>query len=283
LNLSTLDYLAAAAAAAAAGAVNALAGGGTLISFPTLVAIGVPPVNANVTNTVSLVPGYLTGSWAQRDDLKPQMGGARILVGVAAAGGLAGSIVLLAIPAQAFRLAVPYLIVLSCVLLLLQDRLRVYLAARGARVKGAGPASEPVDASAGGADGQPAAGVGERHGTSSPSAALVASVFAAAAYGGFFGAGLSIMLLAVLGMFSWEPLTKLNALKQALAFVVNLVAAVFFAFSDHVVWSLVLVMAAASMVGGLLGGRVVTVIDSGLLRKLVVVAGLAVAVSFWVA
>src|SRR3984957_10187098 len=112
-----LDYLAAAGAAGAAGAINALAGGGTLVSFPTLVALGVPAVPANVTNTVSLLPGYLAGTWAQRDDLRPQLDQTRALAGAAAAGGLGGSILLVAIPVTVFRLAVPYLILASCALL----------------------------------------------------------------------------------------------------------------------------------------------------------------------
>jgi uncharacterized membrane protein YfcA len=107
------------------------------------------------------------------------------------------------------------------------------------------------------------------------------TVFVAALYGGFFGAGLGIMLLAVLGLFSAAPLTRVNALKQALSFVINLVAALFFAFSGRVWWQLVPVMAAASLVGGLLGGRLVRVIDASALRRVVVLVGIAVAVVFW--
>jgi uncharacterized protein len=253
LHLTTLDYLAAAGAATAAGAVNAVAGGGTLISFPTLVGIGVPAVPANVTNTVSLVPGYLGGSWAQRDDLRPQLAGARVLAAVAAAGGVAGSVLLLALPAHSFRDAVPYLILLSCGLLWFQDRIRE------AVVKPDHP------------------GVGNRI------PLLLLTGFAAALYGGYFGAGLGIVLLGLLGLFSREPLVKLNALKQGLSFVINLVAAVLFAFSGHVVWELVPVMAAASIVGGTVGGRLVTRIDARVLRRVVVFAGVGVAVAFWVA
>lgn len=254
MDFSSLDYLAAGAGALAAGAVNALAGGGTLISFPILVALGVPAVNANVTNTVSLLPGYMAGTWTQREDLRPHLAWARVLLGVAAAGGLAGSILLVTIPAQAFRVAVPYLILLSCALLLFQDRLRTLVA-------------DPDDP--------------DHHG-GGHRFALPALVFLAAGYGGFFGAGLGIMMLAILGMFSAEPLAKLNALKQALSFVINLLAAGFFAFSNHVVWELVPVMAAASILGALGGARLVRVIDSGVLRRLVVVAGVGVAVAFWV-
>jgi uncharacterized membrane protein YfcA len=242
--LTVLDYLAAAGAAGVAGTINAVAGGGTLVSFPTLVGLGIPAVTANVTNTVALLPGYLAGTWAQRDDLRPQLGRARALAAVAVAGGLGGSVLLVSIPGHAFRVAVPYLIVASCALLLAQDRLR-----------------EMVRPAADGMQGGPAA---------------------PAVYGGFSGAGLGIMLLAVLGLFTVDPLVQVNALKQVLQFVVNLVAAVFFVFSGHVRWQLVPVMAAASVIGGTAGGRLVQVIDAVLLRRVVVVAGVAVAVVFWV-
>ena len=247
--IDALDQVAAGAAAFAAGAINALAGGGSLVSFPALVAIGVPAVPANVTNTVALVPGYLSGAWAQRDDLRPQLVHARLLSAVAAAGGLAGSILLVSIPGAAFRTAVPYLILLSCALLAFGDRLR--------------PADDDR--------------AGRRH-----PLLLLVSIFLGAVYGGFFGAGLGIMILALLGLFSTESLTKLNALKQALSFVINLVAAVFFVFSGRTYWSLVPVMAVGSIVGGTLGGRFVRVISGDLLRRIVVVAGIAVAIAFWV-
>ncbi len=238
-----------------AGAINALAGGGTLISFPALIGLGVPAVEANVTNTVALLPGYLAGSYAQRDDLRPQLTHAKVLSSVSAAGGLAGSVLLVALPATAFRAAVPYLILLSCGLLAFGDRLRPYASA-GRR-----------------------ASAGDRGPTRVEAAA---AVFASSVYGGFFGAGLGIMLLAVLSLFSSESLPKLNALKQALSFVINLVAAVFFLFSGKVVWVLVPIMAVGSLLGGLLGGRLVQVVNGALLRRVVVLSGVAVAISFWV-
>lgn len=247
--IDLLDQIAAGAAALGAGAVNALAGGGTLISFPALVGIGVPAVSANVTNTVSLVPGYLSGAWAQRADLGPQLAEGRVLAGAAGAGGLAGSVLLVLLPGNSFRLAVPYLILLACALLLSGDRLRAAIAGRSDEA------------------------------TARPHL-LVLAVFAGAVYGGFFGAGLSIMLLAVLGLFSQEPLTKLNAMKQVLSFVCNLVAAIFFAFSGHTVWVLVPVMAVGSLIGGVIGGRLVRFVEPAQLRAVVVTAGVAVAVWF---
>jgi uncharacterized membrane protein YfcA len=251
LPLSTLDYLAAGGAAAAAGAVNALAGGGSLISFPTLVGLGVPAVSANVTNTVSLVPGYLGGSWTQRAELESYLSDSRLLAAVAAVGALAGSALLVSIPSHAFRVAVPFLILTACALLLFQAQLRALVVSRQ---------------------------LGQRRTAVAP---LAVGVFLSSLYGGFFGAGLGIMLLAVLGLFRSDPLVRLNALKQALSAVVNVVAAVFFAFSGPVVWSLVPVMAVASVVGGVAGGRLVKRVDSDILRIAVVVIGAAVAVAFW--
>jgi len=289
VDLSGLDYLAAAGAAAVAGAINALAGGGTLVSFPALVAIGVPAVSANVTNTVSLVPGYLSGTWAQRDDLRPQMARGRPLLVAAALGGIGGSLLLVSIPSHAFRVAVPYLILASCGLLLFQDRIRDWLRPPGADRAGSPDPADTADPSSGQAANRRAvdAEAVNPEAANAQAAhwrtALLVSVFASAVYGGFFGAGLGIMLLAVLGLFSAEPLVKLNALKQALSFVVNLAAAIFFVFSGKVVWELVPVMAAASIIGGVTGGRLVQVIDATLLRGLVVAMGVAVAIAFWVA
>ena len=275
--LSGLDYLAASGAALGAGVVNALAGGGTLISFPTLIGIGVPAVPANVTNTVALLPGYLGGTWAQRDDLRPQLRSARSLSVIGAAGGLAGSILLVTIPPHAFRVAVPYLIVASCLLLLGQEQARrlVRLAVSAEVPPGVG-----ADTSAGAVapvDSAPTL----RGAMAKPQPALAISVFAAAVYGGFFGAGLGIVLLAILGLFHAGPLARVNALKQALSFVVNVVAAVFFAFSGHVRWELVPVMAAASVIGGFAGGRLAGRINGDLLRRIVVMAGLGAAAALW--
>ncbi|MDA8045736.1 MAG: sulfite exporter TauE/SafE family protein [Actinomycetota bacterium] len=260
MHVSELGYLGAAAAAVASGAVNAVAGGGTLISFPSLVAIGVAPVPANITNTVSLLPGYLAGTWGQREDLRPQIEASRTLSLVAAVGGLSGSVLLVVVPAQVFRAVVPFLILISCALMVAQDRLRQMLSTPPAHT--------------GGERTSPSQGTHRRM--------LNATVFVAAMYGGFFGAGLGIMLLAVLGVFLHGPLVRLNALKQALSLVVNLIAAVLFCFSGRVVWPVVPVMALGSLCGGYAGSRTVSRINEKVLRTLVVFAGVAVAISFWV-
>jgi uncharacterized protein len=291
VHLDVLDYLAAAGAGGAAGAINALAGGGTLVSFSTLVGLGVPPVAANVTNTVSLVPGYLTGAWAQREDLELQIRQAWALALAAFAGGLGGSVLLVTIPAHSFRAVVPYLILLACVLLLAQDWLGDRLRPGGNKGPIPGAASDeaeksrpPVPGVAPVAEG---GAVEVKQVQSTPRGehmgpVLLGVVFAAAVYGGFFGAGLGIMLMAVLGLLTTQPLLQVNALKQALSFVINVVAAVFFAFSGHVRWELVPVMAVAAMVGAVLGTRLVRVIRPQLLRFVVVVVGVGVAVAFWV-
>lgn len=283
MHLSGLDYLAASGAALAAGAVNALAGGGTLISFPTLIGIGVPAVPANVTNTVALLPGYLGGTWAQREDLRPQMSGARGLAVAGAAGGLGGSVLLVTIPPHAFRVAVPYLIVASCLLLLGQERVRrwIGMTPQDLPSQPAGPPGVGADTSAGAV--APVGSAPTRHGVRAVPPTLAMWVFGAAVYGGFFGAGLGIVLLAILGLFHAGPLGRVNALKQALSFVINVVAAVFFSFSGHVRWELVPLMAVASIVGGFAGGLLAGRISGDLLRKVVVVAGLGVAVALWAA
>ncbi len=251
-----LALAAASLAALAAGVINAVAGGGTLISFPTLVALGVPAVAANATNTVALCPGYLAGSWAQREQLKPQLAHARSLAVAGALGGLAGSVALVYTPEHAFRAAVPFLVLLACGMMLAQEPLRRRIVARR-------PAAAPENADA------------------PPSPALVAAVFAGAVYGGFFGAGLGIMLLAMLGLFSDAPIVNLNALKQALSLVINTIAAVFLSVSGHVEWPYVFAMMVAAWVGGMLGGRLVQRIPARTLRMVVVTFGVLVAARFW--
>jgi len=258
VSLGALGYVLAGGAGCIAGAVNAVAGGGTLVSYPALQALGLSPVRANVTNIISLTPGYAAGTYTQRADLEGQ-GALTAKLGVfAAAGGLAGSVLLVLTSAQEFRDVVPFLILFSCGLLVVQDRLRAAVTRRQAS-NGAVPRPH-------------------HH----PSALMRAGVFLSAVYGGFFGAGLGIMLLAFLGLFSDDRLPRLNAVKQALSFVIGVVASAFLAFSGHVSWTFVAVMVPTSMVGGLAGGRVVHLVSPGVLRAVVVALGLAVAVRYWV-
>ncbi len=241
-------------AAVAAGAVNALAGGGTLITFPMLTAVGIPAVAANVTNTVALCPGYLGATMAQANDLRGQARRLWLLVPAGALGGVAGGILLLNTGERAFRTAVPFLILLAAGLLAVQDPVRAWLARRAGQA-GAAAARE---------------------------AGSVLPVAAAAVYGGYFGAGLSVIVLAVLGLVVDDSLTRLNALKQAISFSVNIAAAVFFLFSGHVVWSAAAVMAVGALVGGALGGRLAGRIQPTVLRRIVVTVGVIVAIIYLV-
>jgi len=250
-SISGLAHLAAGFGAAGAGLVNAVAGGGTLISFPILTAIGVPAIGANATNTVSLCPGYIGGTYAQRGDLEGMQRGLQARLVAAALGGLAGSVLLISSSEAAFRQIVPFLILGACGLLAVQDRLRLWLSSR------------------------------RREGQSHAGLELMA-VSAASVYGGYFGAGLGIMLMAVLGLFSELPFNKLNAVKQLLSFLVNISAALFLVFSGKVVWSLVAVMAPASLVGGHLGGRVATKLPPKKMRVAVITFGVIVAIAYLV-
>ena len=242
----------AALAATGAGAVNAIAGGGTLISFPTLVAIGVPRVSANLTNTVALCPGYFGGTYAQRADLVDQKARLRQVALAAALGGLTGSALLLATGEAVFKRLVPFLILLACALLGGQGWIRKTLRI-GARTDG-----------------------------SHSRLGAVVSTYAVSIYGGYFGAGLGIMLLAVLGLVFADPLPKLNALKQAMSLVINAVAALFFVASGKVLWSLAAVMAPASLLGGMLGGRLVGVVKPSVLRIVIVTYGAVLAIWYLV-
>lgn len=252
--ISGWEFVWIALAAVAAGAVNALAGGGTLITFPMLTAVGVPAVAANVTNTVALCPGYLGATFAQSKDLRGQRARLWLALPAAVAGGVAGAVLLLNTGERTFRLLVPYLILLASVLLALQEPLRAWL------VRRQGPGRSPAGA--------------ERW------AAL--PMAGAAVYGGYFGAGLSVIVLAALALTIDDTLTRLNALKQAVAFSVNVAAAVFFVFSGHVDWPAAGVMAVGALVGGSLGGRLAGRISPVTLRRVVVVIGVLVAIVYLV-
>lgn len=246
--LTILTGLAVGGATLTAGAVNAIAGGGTLISFPILTAVGVPTVQANATNTVSLCPGYLGGAAAQRDDLEGESLTSRAVV--AGVGGLVGSVILLLTSDDAFRRVVPFLILLSCALLAAQDPLRRRVAGRRAAAPaGAVPTTSRLE---------------------------LGALFAAALYGGFFGAGLGIMLVAVLGVLSSAPLTQVNAVKQVLAFVINVSAAALLALSGTVAWDVAAVMAPCGLLGGAVGGRLAGSIPPARLRVVVIAFGVVV-------
>ena len=252
--ISGLDYILVGFVAMAAGAVNALAGGGTLITFPMLTAVGIPAVAANVTNTVALCPGYLGATLAQMKDLRGQKKRLLFYIPASVIGGVIGGVLLLNTGEKAFRSLVPFLILLASVLLAVGDPLRNWV------VRRVGKGGEMV--SVGGW--------------------AVLPVGLAAIYGGYFGAGLSVIVLAVLGLMLNDSLTQLNALKQLIAFSVNIAAAIFFVFSGSVVWSVALVMAICALIGGTLGGRLAGKIKPSVLRWTVVVIGFVVAIIYLV-
>jgi hypothetical protein len=249
-SLGALDHVLAGLAAVAGGAVNALAGGGTLITFPTLTALGLPAVVANVTNTVAIAPGHLGATLAQRRDLAGQRRRLWLLLPPAGLGGLVGALLLLFTGEKAFRQLVPFLILLASGLLAVQEPLRAWLSRRGAL---------PRDPHEGWS---------------------IVPVFAASIYGGYFGAGLSVIVLAALGLVLSDSLTRQNAVKQAVGFAANGAAAAFFLFSGQVVWTIALVMTLGAVAGGALGGRLAGRIRPATLRVVVVTIGVLVGVAY---
>lgn len=254
--LTPIEYLLIALAAVAAGAVNALAGGGTLITFPMLTAVGAPALAANITNTVALLPGYLGATIAQRKDLRGQEHRLWWAIPAGVIGGLIGGILLLRTGERLFSDLVPYLILLASGLLALQDLLRKWVVGR-------------LDH-----------GGAESRSRGELWAALPVGI--AAIYGGYFGAGLSVIVLAMLAVVLDDSLTRLNALKQAVAFATNVAAAVFFLFSGQVVWLAAAVMAVGALVGGVVGGRLAGRIKPSVLRYVVVGIGVIVSIVYLV-
>lgn len=264
-----VDFLLAGLAALAAGLVNALAGGGTLITFPALVALGFPAVVANVTNTVALCPGYLGATFAQAKDLRGQGDRMRLLLPVSALGGIVGGFLLLHTGEKLFQQLVPYLILMASGLLAANDLVRGWLSRRRKT-----PTTVSVVT--------PASGQAPQKVGWGSLAWLALPVGLAAVYGGYFGAGLSVIVLAVLGVVLDDSITRLNALKQSVSFSVNLAAAIFFVFSGKVVWPVALVMMLGALLGGALGGRLAGKIKPALLRWLVVMIGVVVAIVYFV-
>lgn len=241
--MTALEALAVLAAGVGAGTVNTIVGAGTLITFPVLLAVGYPPVLANVSNTVGLTPGSISGAHGYRAELSGQR---RRLVGLGIAsvvGGVTGGVLLLTLPPGAFKAIVPVLIGLSLVLVVLQPR----LAERMAR---------PHDAP--GHGGVP----------------LHVGVFGSGIYGGYFGAAQGVLLIGLLGVFLSDDLQRINAAKNVLAALVNATAALLFVAVADVAWQAAALIALGSVVGGQLGARVGRRIPAPLLRALIVLVGL---------
>jgi uncharacterized membrane protein YfcA len=238
-----------------AGGLNAVVGSGTLVTFPVLLAFGYPAVVANASNTVGLIPGSLAAAHGYRAELA---GRARLLVRMSVAavlGGGLGAVLVLALPAAAFEVAVPVLIVLAVILVVVQPWLARALRARL-------PADQPDDAAPGG-----------RHGM-----LLFLAVFGTGIYGGYFGAAQGVLLIGLLGVLIPDRLQRLNGIKNLLVGLVNAVAAVIFVASGKVSWAPALLIAAGSVVGGLLGARYGRLLPDKALRALIVVVALTAAV-----
>jgi uncharacterized membrane protein YfcA len=241
--LSPGEIVAIALAGLAAGAINTAVGSGTLITFPVLLAFGYPPVTANVSNTIGLVPGSVSGAIGYRRELSGQ--GRRIvrLGAMSLAGGLTGAVLLLVLPSSAFKAIVPVFIATAVILTLAQPRLTAWLVKRDIDLANHGARLMPF------------------------------AIYLTGVYGGYFGAAQGILLLAILGVALTQDLQRTNALKNVLAGLVNGVSGVYFMFAAHVAWGPVAVIAGGSMAGAQLGARYGRRLPPQALRALIVAVG----------
>jgi len=233
----------------AAGTINAVVGSGTLITFPILLAFGVPPVTANVSNTIGLVPGVASGVVGYRRELRGQRARSIRLGSASVAGGIVGAILLLWLPADAFSAIVPALILVGLLLVVLQPRILAWTAERHEGARGDfGPWW------------------------------VWPAVLGTGVYGGYFGAAQGVILLATLGVLLPDEMVRTNALKNVLAGTVNLLAALLFIIAAHVEWPVVALIAVGSVIGGQVGAHIGRRIPANVLRMLVVALGLGVAI-----
>ncbi|MFI8004148.1 sulfite exporter TauE/SafE family protein [Streptomyces sp. NPDC086010] len=247
--LSIWEILAVFAAGVGAGTINTIVGSGTLITFPVLLATGLPPVTATVSNALGLIPGSISGAIGYRKELAGQRRRIlRLSVG-ALIGGLTGATLLLSLPSTAFETIVPVLVGLALVLVILQPRISKAVQRR--REKSGTPARP---------DGGPL---------------LFTGLMLASVYGGYFTAAQGIIYLSLMGMLLDDTMQRLNAVKNVLAAVVNSVAAVFFLFVAHFDWTAVVLIATGSAIGGQIGAKVGRRLSPRFLRALIVVVGSA--------
>lgn len=234
-----------------AGAVNSVAGGGTLIAYPALLVCGAPPVTANITSLVGLIPGYVGGAVAYRPELAAQKQRLPVLCIAAAAGGAIGAAALLLTPAHGFQLAVPYLVLFSSLLLFGQPWLCRWVASVRSR-------SLSGDI---------------RHNKLAIGSTLVGAI-----YGSYFSAGVGVLLLAALGISLNDEFQRINGLKNGLSLVIILAGASLYLFSSHINWIYVLVLLPSSTLGGLVGGKLAKRLDGDTLRYVISLLGIALAV-----
>jgi uncharacterized membrane protein YfcA len=239
------EAIAITAAGVGAGTINTVVGSGTLLTFPVLLGFGYAPVVANISNTVGLVAGGVSGTHAYRAELGGQRSRAVALGTASALGGIAGAVLLLALPGSAFKAIVPFFIGCALVLVVAQPRLAARLEARRAGIRG--------------------------HSVSWTLPAL----FGIGLYGGYFGAAQGILLLAVLGLSLTDTLQRVNALKNVLATLTNAVAALVFVCFAHVDWRIATLLAVGSVLGGQIGARAARHLPPAALRALIVAVGIA--------
>ena len=242
--MTTLEVVALAVAGVFAGGINAVVGSGTLITFPVLLALGYPPVVANVSNTLGLVPGSVTGAIGYRRELEGQLSRVLRLSVFSVTGGVAGAVLLLVLPPGAFETIVPALIVLAVVLVIAQPWLSRQVAAR----QSTSPAHGGI--------------------------AVLFAAFGTGVYGGYFGAAQGVLLVGFMGVLMDVGLQRLNAVKNVLVAQVNLVAGIVFAFFAPVDWLAVLVIAVGAAVGGVIGAKIGRRLPPTVLRGVIVVVGL---------
>jgi uncharacterized membrane protein YfcA len=260
--MSPAELLLVLAAGIGAGMMNSVVGAGTLITFPVLLLLGLPPVVANVSNTIGLVSGSVAGAYGYRSTLVGRAPLVRRLVAVSCVGGIIGGLMLVLLPPSTFELVVPLLLVASAVLAALQPRLAAAVALRRVR-----------RARTGRGDGE---GSGERN---EFSPLLATGVFATALYGGYFGAAQGVLLLVLLGILLGGSMNDLNGIKNVLGASINLVAALLFAGVADVDWVVAVIIAIGAGIGGTLGGRYGPRLPPSALRALIVSIALAAAVS----
>jgi uncharacterized protein len=255
--VSFLEMVAVFLAGIAAGTINTVVGSGTLITFPTLLAIGVPPVTANVSNTLGLVPGSLSGAIGYRRELEGQRTRLLRLGAGSVLGGICGALLLLVLPEEAFQAIVPALIAIGCLLVVFQPAISRRVAARA-----------------------------EARGMTRPEHGAVwvwVLVFLAGVYGGYFGAAQGVLLMAILGVGLTETMQRNNATKNVLALLVNLVAAIVFVIVAHIDYEVAGIIAVGSVIGGQIGATVGRRLPSWALRAFIVLVGVAALVQFFVA
>jgi uncharacterized membrane protein YfcA len=241
--MSVGEVVAIALAGLAAGTINTVVGSGTLITFPVLLAFGYAPVTANVSNTIGLVPGSVSGAVGYRRELQGQRSRVMRLGTMSVLGGATGAVLLLVLPASAFKAIVPVFIAIALILTVLQPRLSRWLSER------------EID-------------LDHERGVLTPLAVYVTGV-----YGGYFGAAQGILLLGILGIALAQSLQRTNALKNVLAGLVNGVAGVYFIFAAHVAWAPAGIIAGSSIIGAQLGARYGRRLPPAGLRAFIVLVG----------